>query len=306
MPDKTFVMDLAKLVIAAGWADGELSTDEINALKDTLFSLTELGGQEWQRLQIYMDSPVSPQETERLLDSVVQGVRSNADKHLVMKALTKLVEADGQVDPAEKELLKAAQQALEAKGTGLLGRLTSIMNGVLKKRRESSGVNREDRFDDYVHNPVYFELLTKLEADKCEVDPDEASLRKLCLAAGLMARIGKADLDVSEAEQKMIEQFLQEEWRLTRKDAQQVAAAACSRAVKGLDLQRTLRSYYECSTRPEHLALLRSLFQIANAAEKTSLAEIESIRDIARMLRLSHKDFIEAKLTIPREDRNGL
>ena len=177
----------------------------------------------------------------------------------------------------------------------------------LKKRRESRGVNREERFDDYVHNPVYFELLTKLPADKREMpDGDTSGLRKVCLAAGLMARIGKADLEVSPAEQEMIEQLLQKEWQLTRKDAQQVAAACRSRAVKGLDLQRTLRSYYECSTRPEHLALLKSLFQVANAADKTSLAEIESIRDIARMLRLSHKDFIEAKLTIPRKDRNGL
>ncbi len=51
---------------------------------------------------------------------------------------------------------------------------------------------------------------------------------------------------------------------------------------------------------------LKSLFQIANASEKTSFDEIEEIRFIAQQLKLSHSDFIEAKLTIPREDRKGL
>jgi len=48
---------------------------------------------------------------------------------------------------------------------------------------------------------------------------------------------------------------------------------------------------------------MKCLFRIANASEKTSYDETEEIRKIATSLKLTHKDFIEAKLTIPDEDR---
>ena len=61
MADKQFIMDLAKLVIAAAWADGELTNEEVNALKDLLFMLPDLSGEEWLGLELYMDSQPSPQ-----------------------------------------------------------------------------------------------------------------------------------------------------------------------------------------------------------------------------------------------------
>jgi hypothetical protein len=45
---------------------------------------------------------------------------------------------------------------------------------------------------------------------------------------------------------------------------------------------------------------------VANAAHQTSFEEIEEIRSIAKGMELSHQDFIDAKLAIPREDRGGL
>ncbi len=66
------------------------------------------------------------------------------------------------------------------------------------------------------------------------------------------------------------------------------------------------RAFYEATTPAERTEFLKLLFRVANAAGKTSLKEIEEVRLIARELKLPHADFIEAKLTIPREDRHGL
>ena len=41
---------------------------------------------------------------------------------------------------------------------------------------------------------------------------------------------------------------------------------------------------------------------IANAADNTSHEEIEEIRNISKALGLAHQEFIDAKLTIPREE----
>ena len=56
----------------------------------------------------------------------------------------------------------------------------------------------------------------------------------------------------------------------------------------------------------ERKVFLKCLFKIANASDMTSYKEIEEIRRISNSLKLPHEDFIEAKLTIPRKDREVL
>ena len=67
MADAKFVMDMAKLIIAAAWADGELQAEEINSLKDLIFSLGDITEGDWAQLDIYTDSPVSADERDQLL-----------------------------------------------------------------------------------------------------------------------------------------------------------------------------------------------------------------------------------------------
>jgi hypothetical protein len=45
---------------------------------------------------------------------------------------------------------------------------------------------------------------------------------------------------------------------------------------------------------------------VDNASDQTSFDEIEEILSIAQGMDLSHQDFLDAKLAIPREDRKGL
>ena len=85
-----------------------------------------------------------------------------------------------------------------------------------------------------------------------------------------------------------------------------VTDVSCEKTMKGLDLQRLCRGYFEASEHDERVKLLHSLFLIANAAEKTQHEEIERIREISQRLKVSHEEFINAKLTISRKDRAGL
>ena len=80
MPDKSFILDLGKLLIAAAWADGKLTNEEINALKELLFSLEDISGDDWKILEMYMDSPVSEQERKTLLDRLLVQIKTAKDK----------------------------------------------------------------------------------------------------------------------------------------------------------------------------------------------------------------------------------
>lgn len=42
VPKTNVIMALAKVMIAAAWADGSVNNDEINSLKDLLFQLPEM------------------------------------------------------------------------------------------------------------------------------------------------------------------------------------------------------------------------------------------------------------------------
>ncbi len=308
MPEKQFVLDLAKLVIAVAWADGKLVKEEINAVKDLLFVIPDLTGEDWHQLEVYMDSPVSPEERDVLVKRVVRAIRWAEEKQLVIDTVTRLVEADGELTPAEGKALAQVKQDVEGASSGLLAHLTQTVRSALGKRRSrvGAGPSREDRLDDFIKNRVYYHLVTDFEKRGQRVNLADAQIRKLCLAAGLMAHVACVDRKVSPEEQRAMTQALKERGGLADIEAHLVTEIGCSQAVKGLDVVRLARNLFDRTTRQERNGFVRALFQVANAAQKTSSEEIKMIQFIAKSLKLTHREFIEAKLTIPRVDRGGM
>lgn len=308
MTDKTFIMNLAKLLIAGAWADGELAIEEINALKDLLFSLPDISGEEWKQLEIYMDSPVTLDERKALISKVLTDVTTQEDKALVLETLSRLFQADGMVSDEESAMLQEIKLALEKVHTGIFSRMSRMIKASIKRRNETSksGIQREGRIDDFIMNTVYYQLETELLEKGIKINLPEQQLRKLCFASGLLARIAAVDSGISEKERNVIQSILTEKWNLSREEARLVAEIGCRRALKGLDYYRTTRGFFDCTNHDERKDFLACLFEIANASEMTSHKEIEEIRRISGSLKLSHRDFIDAKLTIPREDREVL
>ena len=308
MSEKTFVMDLAKLLIAAAWVDGKLSNEEINALKDLLFTIPDISGEAWKHLEIYMDSPVTPEEREQLLSKVLAGMTSNKDKALVIETLTRLFQADGTISYEESAVLQEIKEALSKAHTGVFARMSRMIKTSVKRRNETSkaATQRESRIDDFIMNTVYYQLESELTAKGLEINLPETQIRKLGFAAGLLAKIAAVDSGKSGNERNTITSILSKEWDLSVQEAGLVTEISCRRVLKGLDYYRTTRGFFDCTNHDERKAFLTCLFKIANASNKTSYEEVEEIRRISSSLKLPHKDFIEAKLTIPREDREVL
>ena len=308
MPNETFIMDLAKLLIAAAWVDGELTNEEINALKDLLFSIPDISGEDWKQLEIYMDSPVTSEERETLLSRVLMGITSKKDKTLIIDTLTRLFQADGKVSDEEHALLQDIKEALSKTRTGVLSRMSRMIAASVKRRKETSkaATQRESRIDDFIMNTVYYQLESERMEQELVLNLPEQQIRKLCFAAGLLARIAAVDSGISKEERSAIQTVLSEEWGLSDQEAALVTEVSCQRALKGLDFYRTTRGFFDCTDHDERKAFLKCLFKIANASDMTSREEVEDIRRISESLKLPHKDFIEAKLTIPRKDREVL
>ena len=308
MADKSFILELGKLLIAAAWADGVLSTEEVNGLKELLFQLPDISGEEWMELELYMVSPVTEEERQRLLNRVLQRMTSQTDKDLAQNALQKLVPSGSQGADPQIEVVKQLQEDIEQGSTGFLEHLRRPLRRILNLRGQkySEEHDRESRLEDFIKNTIYFQVTMELRDRGITFDLPDSDIRKLCLTAGLMARVAGIDRMISKEETAIMTGVLQKKWKLTEEQAQLVVEISHHRIFRGLDGVRLVKRFNNFTTLAERKEFVDCLFAVANAAEKTSFEEIEEIREIAKGLELSHQDFIEAKLAISREDRKGL
>ena len=293
------------MIIAAAWADHHVAPEEINSLKDLLFRLPELTGREWAMLEMYIEAPVGEAERQRLVEQLLEQLRTSSDKALAMRALDELANADGMVTEQERTVVEAIRSEIEQVGVGIFGQIGKMVSGSIAHRQQAlqEAPNREEHFEDFIKNKVYFGVRRRLELGEGELSIQDADLRLLCLAGGLMARVAHVDLEVTEDETSAIVAALQKGWQLDRDAAAFVAEVAVSEVGPNLDYYRLTREFFESTEEQERVEFLEVLFGVANADGRVSNEETEEIRAIANGLLLTHKQFIEAKLTVPAERR---
>jgi uncharacterized tellurite resistance protein B-like protein len=158
--------------------------------------------------------------------------------------------------------------------------------------------NREVYFEDYVRNKVYYGLQRRLERGEADLDLGEDELRKLSLAGGLMAQVAWVHPNVSDAEVALMVDALQQHWHLAPEEAEFVAQVAISETATLLDRYRLARRFAEVCDHQDRSEFLNVLFAVAAADGHASPEEVEEIRGIARSLKLSHQEFIDAKLQV--------
>ncbi len=305
MSDATFILTLGKVIIAAAWADGEVAHDEMNCLKDLLFRLPGLTGREWAMLEMYIEAPVGATERERLVEQLQNELRSSSDRSLALQSLDDLVQADGIVTEEEKVIVNEIKTQIESANVGVFGQLGRVVKNSIQRREAalSTAPNREEHFEDFIKNKVYYEVQRRLDLDKTSLDIDEDRLRKLSLAGGLMARVAHVDLEVSDDEYKAIASSLIDEWGISTDEAAYVTEVAVSEIGPDMDYYRLAREFFTSTNREERAKFLNILFSIANADGFVSNEETEEIRAISNSLRLTHRQFIDAKKTIPKDQR---
>lgn len=307
MSDSNLILTLGKVIIAAAWVDGDLTHNEINCMKDLLFRLPDLTGREWASLEMYIESPVGEAERERLVDQLNDEIQSNEDKKLAIRTLDNLLSADDSIAEVERTVIEEIKRSIESADVGILKPLSRLIRGSIDRRERalSSAPNREEYFEDYLKNKVYYGLRRRLEADDSRIDLPEGDLRKLSLLGGLMARVAHVDQEVDPGEFGAMVDLLKRGTALSESETALVAEVAIAEVSPDMDYYRLTREFFTSTTEKERVQTIDLLFAVADADGRVSNLEIEEIRKIARSLRLSHKQFIDAKLKIPRQRRDS-
>ena len=302
-PNPDTIISLAKVLIAAAWADGQISEDEELSLKDLLWRLPEVHARQWEELAIYLDAPVEAAERERLVAELRAQISSADQRELALSKLDEMVNADGVVAEREQAVVAEARAALESADVGLWGSLSRLLIG--RRAEATAGApNREKYLNDFVRNRVYYRLRQRLAAEGVVWDVSDAELRRLGLAGGLLALVAGVVDGVADEERTAMVATLRDAWSLPEASAALVVEVALSGG-EPLDFYRLVREFAEVTTAEERLRFLDALFGVAAADGAATFEEIEQIRLVALGLKLSHTEFIDAKMKLPRERRHG-
>lgn len=305
MSSEEVVMALSKVMIAAAWADGNVSREEINSLKDLLFQLPEMTASDWAELEIYIEAPVGEAERTRLVDDLRSAISNPSDRDLALATLDDVVEADGHVTDSEQVVVDEIKNTIQNADVGLFGQFGRLLRGPVQRRSQAiaNAPNRELEVDDFVKNKIFFKVRRRLELEDVEIIVPESVLRKLSLAGGLMARVAYVDREITDEEFDTMVAALLTNWGISQVEAALVVEVAVSEISRNLDYYRLSREFFESTSDEERIQFMDVLFAVADGDGHVSHNEIEEIRTIANVLKFTHKQFINAKLKIPRERR---
>ncbi len=140
------------------------------------------------------------------------------------------------------------------------------------------------------------ETVRKIVAELDRLDPDRA--RYVAAFAYNLSRVAHADRHISPEETREMERIVMELGELPEEQAVLVVQMAKTQSLLfgGTENYLVTREFNRLATREQKLRLLECLFAISAADRSVSTAEDNEIRRISKELRLSHKDFIHARL----------
>ncbi len=295
---------LIRLFIALAWADGEISNDEMNYLKDFFFKL-DLTGEDWAKIEMYLEEPVLPEEAESLIQDFVQRLSGAREREEVIAFLEGLVSSDGVVKAEEKAFLERCTAIFRETGPAsvLIGKIRGLFQDAVLKPASVS--NREEELEDFLNNRVLFNVRRKLEREKLAIESDEKALAYASLFGGLLGHVAAVHEGISEKEAAVLKRRLKDTAGFDAEAIELIVSVVEASAARGLDPFRMTRTFYGLSSREQRQQLVDCLFDIAGADDDLAHVEIEAARDIAYGLKFSHKEFIDAKLRYRERAKGG-
>ena len=294
---------LGRALIAAAWSDGQLDSNEREALEDLLLSLDGITPDTWRALHADLQRPFDSEHRARLFDELEAALSDQDSRERSSRQIRQLIRrlpADGEESRALGELAELlARPADAAPVPGLFSRLGGAFTsglgrhvGKLKSRREE-----ERRWEDSLQS----RLAEHWPAS--EEWPDDDALHRLCTGAAILAHVVRLDGAIDPGESEALDRALIGQWGLSASAARLATELVLDETAGGLDLHLLLREFQRVTTEDERTRFLAAVFTVAASDGRASYDEIEEIRRIGRGLLLSHQHFISAKLSVPGEKR---
>ena len=163
----------------------------------------------------------------------------------------------------------------------------SIFKALFSRRQQETG-----------HREQLSSIYQRLQAELPQLDERDHTF--IACLAGLLARVAFVDLDISDSEFQSMAHAIGKTTSYSDEVAQKIASVAREEVGKLVDHEHHLyvRPLNDILERTQKEDVLRLLFQVAAADGRVENLESEEIRRISKELRLSHQQFVQAKLTV--------
>lgn len=287
--DKPLALTLGKLLVAVAWADGTLQDEEVEVLKDLIYSLPDLSREDWASIEVYMQSPVTGKECQLLMDKFRSMLKTEEQKRYALNALRRVLGAGGgNLTKEEKALFHVLHEEIESASGGFASKIGEFFEASRDHRKRTLNriPKRERNLDDFIDNPVFYHAFQRITARGIVIHMNRAELEKLCTAGALMAAIAQADGEVDPMETLEIKEAFMKHWKVNKEASEIVAEIAVDHEVIGLDLLRLCRKLFQETTDEERKHFFLILCDIIRADNKVVADELERVRAIATHLKL--------------------
>lgn len=129
--------------------------------------------------------------------------------------------------------------------------------------------------------------------DAAEVSSEHA--QRLATAA-LLIEISRADFEVADEEKRAIEEALRDGFGISEEETRELIALAEQEVEQAISLYEFTRLVDEAFTPEQKKHIVGLLWQVAYSDDRLEEREEYLIRKIAKLLHVTHADFIDEKL----------
>jgi uncharacterized tellurite resistance protein B-like protein len=279
---------LLKVLIAAAWADSQLSQSEINYIK-TLMKRFQLNDLDWIELEPLLEDAPGEAETEELFRDLLSRLAAPGARKEAIEHLEEMLKADSRITSEEHDFIEQYTTILsEASTVDLLFRK---VRGLFARKPATKAHD----LDEFLRNKILFKLRRRV--GNGQITPE---MHRLCLLGGLMGIVARADDEVGEREMEEVRKQIEFRGRFDPEALDILMTIIEEESVRGLDRARLIAEYTGNAGFDERVELLDLLFAVAAADGHLKHAELEELRAISAAMHLSHRQYIDAKLRAKR------
>lgn len=148
------------------------------------------------------------------------------------------------------------------------------------------------------------EFRKKVIASVWKDSPDEPKIKDIDdrIALGvLLWVVAEADGKFLPEEDAQIKEVLKVYGKIPDEDIPAILGSVKQAAAERIDIYRFTREVSQGLPYEIKLSIITHLFRVACADKDLDNRELEAIREIAGLLRIAHRDFIDAKIQVKKE-----
>lgn len=279
-------MAFVKALLAAAWADGDLTSREIKTITEYLRRF-EISAAEYQELKPLLEAPLEADLAQSMLQEQLQVLSSAEEQNTLLAAIKDLLVVEEELHPDATQFLDGLRDMIKQPSTpqlfvSRLKTLWSITPPPAKKASDTTLSVVANFFQKRLLE--YYRRQITIKRAKAGLDIEEEvparDLYRTVIWAALLSRVADADADFCPAEKSELVSLLKVASDLPDGDLEVVAETYGESGLSNLDLSILVREFSEFASQDDFTRLLEGLFSIAAADGKLLDSEVAVIRQI--------------------------